>query len=72
MTEQREKAAAEPPLDCRVGPLPVRIIACGSWVGKGFDQICDWEMSDGTVRALSMREVDALKVPNAKVREGEK
>jgi hypothetical protein len=56
------KAAAEPPLDCRVGPLPVLIIACGGWSCNGpSGHICDWQMSDGTVQILSMREVDALR-----------
>lgn len=56
------EAAAEPPLDCRVGPLPMRIIACGGWLCNGpSGQICDWQMSDGTVQTLSMREVDALR-----------
>ena len=62
MNEQREIVAAEPPLNCLVGPLPMRIISCGGWLCNGQSgQICDWEMSDGTVKTLSMREVEAIR-----------
>lgn len=62
MKDEQNAKTAEHPLDLVIMPLPVRIIAHGTWLCNGPDgQICDWEMSDGTTRTLSMREVRELR-----------
>lgn len=56
MTEQREKAAAEPPLDCRVGRCVTTTANKPSgqvwvWTGRGFRVMTEKDAAIDEIRA---------------------